>query len=87
MFFSIKPGLIISRSFQIRMLLCLYPYPHLCVGLTKDEDKGSTEYINLSSDAQNAGIGQLFKIWGDAHQTVAQKRQQFVWALLINDSE
>jgi hypothetical protein len=46
-------------------------------GLSKDEDKSSTEFINLSSDAQSAAVGQLFKIWGDAHQRVAQKRQQF----------
>ena len=47
-------------------------------GLVKDEDKGSTEFINLSADAQSAGVGQLFKIYGDAHHVVAQKRQQFV---------
>ena len=28
--------------------------------------------------SQSAGIGQLFKIWGDAHHIVAQKRQAFV---------
>jgi len=46
-------------------------------GLIKDEDKGSTEFINLSADAQNAGVGQLFKIYGDSHHVVAQKRQAF----------
>jgi len=46
-------------------------------GLVKDEDKSSTEFISLSADAQSAAVGQLFKIWGDTHQRVSQKRQQF----------
>jgi len=47
-------------------------------GLVKDEDKSSTEFISLSADAQSAAVGQLFKIWGDSHHRVSQKRQQFV---------
>lgn len=48
------------------------------IALSKDEDKGSTEFLQYSNDAQNPGVGKIFKVFGDAHHSIVQKRQAHI---------